>query len=153
MTGSEIICIISTFCTKYHPISHFENYFSRTDFSAKIYLQLTFVLQVLSSVHCPGTESNNNLQLMSLVSHRKSYLVCVELTNFQLFMKPIPNFFQDTKLRQPTESRDNCLKINKYYIIFAISTIMHIPNSFSYEKQGTLSYWIELNVFKINGVQ
>ena len=30
---------------------------------------------------------------MSLVSHKKSYLVCVELTNFQIFTQPIPIFF------------------------------------------------------------
>ena len=33
------------------------------------------------------------LMLMSLVSHKKSYLVCVELTNFRIFTQPIPNFF------------------------------------------------------------
>ena len=47
-------------------------------------------------------------------------------------------FFQSTKLRQPTEGRDSCLKINKYYVIFVHLTIRHIPSSFSYEKQGTL---------------
>ena len=46
-------------------------------------------------------------------------------------------FFQSTKLRQPTDGRDSCLKINKYYVIFINSTIQHIPNSFSYEKPGT----------------
>ena len=74
--------------------------------------------------------------LMSLVSHKKSYLVCDELTNFRIFTQPI--FFQSTKLRQPTEGRDSCLKIDKYYRIFLNSTIQHIPNSFSYEKPGTL---------------
>ena len=48
-------------------------------------------------------------------------------------------FFQSTKLRQPTEGRDSCLKMNKYHIIFVISTIRYIPNCFSYEKPGTLS--------------
>ena len=47
-------------------------------------------------------------------------------------------FFQSTKLRQPTEGRDSCLKMNKYHIIFVISTIRYIPNCFSYEKLGTL---------------
>ena len=46
--------------------------------------------------------------LMSLVSHKKSYLVCVKLTNFRIFTQPIPIFFQTTKLRQPTEGRDSC---------------------------------------------
>ena len=32
-------------------------------------------------------------------------------------------FFQSTKLRQPTEGIDSCLKINEYYIIFVHSTI------------------------------
>ena len=48
---------------------------------------------------------------MSLVSHKKSYLVCVKLTNFWIFTQPIPIFFQ------PTEGRDSCLKLNKYYVI------------------------------------
>ena len=78
------------------------------------------------------------LHFMSLVSHKKSYLLCVELTNFRIFTKPIPIFFQSIKLRQPTEGRGSCLKINKYYVIFVNSTIQHIPNSFSYEKPGTL---------------
>ena len=29
---------------------------------------------------------------MSLVCHKKSYLVCVELTNFRIFPQPIPIF-------------------------------------------------------------
>ena len=37
------------------------------------------------------------VRLMSLVSHKKSYLVCVELTNFQIFTQPIPNFFSKYK--------------------------------------------------------
>ena len=53
-------------------------------------------------------------------------------------MQRIPNSFQSTKLRQPTAGRDSCLKINECYIIFANSTIWHIPNRFYYEKPGTL---------------
>ena len=34
---------------------------------------------------------------MSLVSHKKSYLVCVELMNFRIFTKPIPIFFSKYK--------------------------------------------------------
>ena len=30
--------------------------------------------------------------LLSLVSHKKIYLVCVKLTNFRIFTKQIPNF-------------------------------------------------------------
>ena len=51
-----------------------------------------------------------NICFVSLVSHEKSYLVYVELTNFWIFTKPIPIFFQSTKLRLPTEGRDSCLK-------------------------------------------
>ena len=47
-------------------------------------------------------------------------------------------FFQSTKLRHPTEGRDSCLKMSKYYIIFVNSTIRRIPNSFSCEKPRTL---------------
>ena len=37
----------------------------------------------------------NFMIFMSLVSHKKSYLVCVELTNFRIFTQPIPNFCQN----------------------------------------------------------
>ena len=65
-------------------------------------------------------------------------MVCVELLKYRIFTQPIPNFFQSIKLRQPKQGRDSCLKINKYYVIFEHLTIRHIPNSFSYEKPGTL---------------
>ena len=65
-------------------------------------------------------------------------LVCVELTNFEYSHNLFLISFQSTKLRQPTEGRDSCLKINKYNVIFVNSTIRHIPNNFSYEKPGTL---------------
>ena len=29
-----------------------------------------------------------------MVSHKKSYLVCVELLNFRIFTQPIPIFFK-----------------------------------------------------------
>ena len=54
---------------------------------------------------------------MSLVCHKKSYLVCVKLTNFWIFMQPIPIFFQSTKLRQPKQGRDSCLKKTLHYIL------------------------------------
>ena len=50
--------------------------------------------------------SENSVGSMSLISHKERYLVCVELTNFQIFTQPIPNFFQSTTLRQSTEGRD-----------------------------------------------
>ena len=34
------------------------------------------------------------------------------------------------------------MKINKYYVIFINYTIRHIPNSFSYEKPGTLETFV-----------
>ena len=34
---------------------------------------------------------------MSLVSHMKNFLVCVELTNFRIFTQHIPIFFQKYK--------------------------------------------------------
>ena len=39
----------------------------------------------------------NFMIFMSLVSHKKSYLVCVELTNFRIFTQPIPIFFSKYK--------------------------------------------------------
>ena len=117
---------------------------------------LSWMFQCLMSIqtffHCPSLNNKQKYAflidwissatakgdlLMSLVSHKKSYLVCIELTNFRIFTQPIPIFFQNTKLRQPTEGRDSCLKINKYYVIFVNSTIRHILNSFSCEKPGT----------------
>ena len=44
----------------------------------------------------------------------------------------------------------SCLKINKYYIIFVISTIQYIPNCFSYEKPGTL---VAKYVFLLGNIQ
>ena len=42
-------------------------------------------------------------RFMSLVSHKKSYLVCVELTNFRIFTQPIPIFF--SKFKTETANR------------------------------------------------
>ena len=51
---------------------------------------------------------------MLLACHKKSYLICDEITNFGiLFTQPIPNFFQSTKLRQPKQGRD-ILKIHNF---------------------------------------
>ena len=38
-----------------------------------------------------------NICFVSLVSHEKSYLVYVELTNFRIFTQPIPIFFSKYK--------------------------------------------------------
>ena len=80
------------------------------------------------------------MKLMSLVSHKESYLVCVELTNFQIFAKPIPiSFFQNMyKTETANRGQRHCLIINKYYIILVNSTIRYIPKSFSNEKPRTL---------------
>ena len=42
---------------------------------------------------------------MSLVSHKKSYLVCVQLTNFRIFMQPIPIFFLKYKTETANRAR------------------------------------------------
>ena len=34
-----------------------------------------------------------NIQLMWLICQKKSYLICDKITNFRIFMQPIPNFF------------------------------------------------------------
>ena len=44
-----------------------------------------------------GLTNFKSIYLMSLVSNKKSYLVCVELTNFRIFTQPIPNFFSKYK--------------------------------------------------------
>ena len=44
---------------------------------------------------------------MCLACQKKNCLVCVEMTNLRIFTKPIPIFFQSTKLRQTTEDRDS----------------------------------------------
>ena len=74
---------------------------------------------------------------MLLACHKKSYLICDEITNFRIFTKPIPIFFQSTKMRQPKQGRDSCLKINRYYIIFQKFVISHISNNFSYDMPAT----------------
>ena len=54
-----------------------------------------------------GSALNSFSILMWLAHHEKSYLTCEEITNFQIFTKPIPIFFQSTKLRQPKQGRDS----------------------------------------------
>jgi hypothetical protein len=48
-------------------------------------------------------KERSKLFLMSLVSHKKSYLVCVKLTNFWIFTQAIPIFFI-------VQNWDSCLK-------------------------------------------
>ena len=60
---------------------------------------------------------------MSLVCHKKSYLVCVELTNFRIFPQPIPIFLfkvqsWDSQQRAETAAISN----------FKISANLTIPN-------------------------
>ena len=43
--------------------------------------------------------SHRHSLFMWLVCQKKSYLICDEITNFWIFMKPIPKFFWITKLR------------------------------------------------------
>ena len=86
---------------------------------------------------------------MSLACHKKSYLICVEFLNFLIFeilCNIYFDWFQCTKLRQPTEGSDSCLKINKYYVIFVNWTMWHIPNSFFYGKPGTLKKILKKNL-------
>ena len=64
---------------------------------------LHFLFFSLSTVGL--VQSAPKLSLMSLVSHKKSYLVCVELSNFRILCSIYFNFFQCTKLRQPTGQR------------------------------------------------
>jgi hypothetical protein len=50
--------------------------------------------------------------VMFLVSHKKSYLECVELMNFWIFLQPIPIFFSkvqnwDSQQRAPTAAISN----------------------------------------------
>ena len=55
-------------------------------------------------------------------------MVCVELTHFRISKQPVPIFFQSSKVRQPKQGRDSCLKMNKY-----VSKNPHISNNFSYD--------------------
>jgi hypothetical protein len=50
-----------------------------------------------------------------LACHKKSYLICDELTNFRIFTKPIPIIFSTYKTGTTKQGRDSCLKINKYW--------------------------------------
>ena len=52
-----------------------------------------YVAGKLNQDGCQGLTNFKSIYLMSLVSNKKSYLVCVELTNFRIFTQPIPNFF------------------------------------------------------------
>ena len=42
---------------------------------------------------------------MSLAGHRKSYLICAEFLKFKILRNIYFDFFQCTKLRQPTGQR------------------------------------------------
>ena len=64
-----------------------------------------------------------NICFVSFVSHKKSYLVCVELTNWRIFTQPIPNFFfkvqnWDSQQRAETAAVSN----------FKISSNLKVPN-------------------------
>ena len=65
--------------------------------------------------------------LMLLACHKKSYLICVELTNFLIFTQPIPIFFKvlDSQNRAETAAWKN------FYIIFRKFEILsHIKKLF-----------------------
>ena len=84
---------------------------------------------------------------MLLACHKKTYLICDEITNFRIFTQPIPNFFQSTKLRQPKQGRDSCLKINKYYITFRKFVISYdMLATFIYSHRHTRCPW-EIEMF------
>ena len=50
------------------------------------------------------------LLLMFLVSYKKSYLVCVESTNFRIFTQPNPNFFSKYKIETANRGQRQLLK-------------------------------------------
>ena len=52
-----------------------------------------------------------NICFVSLVSHEKSYLVYVKLTNFRIFTQPIPIFFQSTKTETAQTGQRHLLNI------------------------------------------
>ena len=69
-----------------------------------------FILGILKCLWWPM----GSMGLMFLACHKKSYLICDELTNFRIFTQPIPNFFSTYKTETFKQGRDSCLKINKY---------------------------------------
>ena len=52
------------------------------------------------------------LRLMLLACHKKSYLICDEITNFGIFTQPIPNFFSKYKT-ETTQTGQRQLLENK----------------------------------------
>ena len=50
-------------------------------------------------------ETDLSSRLLFKVSHKKSCLKCVEITNLQILRNLYFDFFQRTKLRQPTGQR------------------------------------------------
>jgi hypothetical protein len=77
--------------------------------------------------------------LLFLACHKKSYLICDELTNFRILTQPIPNFFSMYKIETAKQGRDSCLKINKYsrfltsrfrLIAFLMTCQQHISSIF-----------------------
>ena len=69
----------------------------------KLLQQLFLKLLIMNLSDCFTICVNTNF--LSLVSHKKNYLVCVELSNFRILCNIQFGFFQRTKLRQPTGQR------------------------------------------------
>ena len=99
----------------------------------------------ISNLHCTRTRTRKirrlslwYLSFLLLACHKKSYLICPEFSNFRILRNI---YLFSSSCLCPV----GCLSFvrwkknqNKYYVIFENSTIRHIPNSFSYEKPGTL---------------
>jgi hypothetical protein len=58
---------------------------------------------------------------MFKVSHKKSYLICVEVRISELLRNIDFYFFFNVQTETANWPKDSCLKINRYYVIFGNS--------------------------------
>ena len=69
----------------------------------------------LSTVTFSSSLNTKNVKLMLLACHKKSYLICDEITNFLMFTKLLPFFFKVQNWDSQNRA-DSCLK-KKFDII------------------------------------
>ena len=67
--------------------------------------------RVPASYTWPNSHKISNFSWSMLMAcHKKSYLICDEITNFQIFTQPIPKIFLKYKTETAKQGIDSCLK-------------------------------------------
>ena len=86
--------------------------------------------------------------ILLLACHKKSYLIYVELTNFRIFLQPIPNFFLKVQNWDNQQRAETAAIAN-----FEISSNLTIPNwLMTYQKHLFNGFLDFLNVELLGNV-